>query len=96
MPVAGMTRKHRPSSPVIRKHVSGRWCVSGTSWLCNQRGQLQRLQHRHLSPYTSQNAVCDEKGYINSFNPQLSTAGWDAHFIVDTGTYTIKFIECID
>ncbi|KAL6239779.1 hypothetical protein BDW75DRAFT_226847 [Aspergillus navahoensis] len=35
--------------------------------------------------YTSQNAVCDEKGYINSFAPQLSAAGWDAHFIVDTG-----------
>ncbi|KAL4868340.1 hypothetical protein BDV12DRAFT_209296 [Aspergillus spectabilis] len=35
--------------------------------------------------YTAQNAVCDEKGYINSFAPQLSAAGWDAHFIVDTG-----------
>ncbi|KAL2858377.1 1, 4-beta cellobiohydrolase [Aspergillus pseudodeflectus] len=35
--------------------------------------------------YTSENAVCDEQGYINSFAPQLAAAGFDAHFIVDTG-----------
>lgn len=35
--------------------------------------------------YTSQNEVCDEEGYINNFAPELSAAGWDAHFIVDTG-----------
>ncbi|KAL4914179.1 1, 4-beta cellobiohydrolase [Aspergillus aurantiobrunneus] len=35
--------------------------------------------------YTSENEVCDEKSYINNFAPQLSAAGWDAHFIVDTG-----------
>ncbi|KAL3473804.1 1, 4-beta cellobiohydrolase [Aspergillus californicus] len=35
--------------------------------------------------YTSENAVCDEKSYINNFAPQLSAAGWDAQFIVDTG-----------
>jgi cellulose 1,4-beta-cellobiosidase len=37
--------------------------------------------------YTSENAVCDEQGYINSFAPQLAAAGFDAHFIVDTGSY---------
>ncbi|GFF39346.1 probable 1,4-beta-D-glucan cellobiohydrolase C [Aspergillus udagawae] len=31
------------------------------------------------------NAVCDEKSYINNFAPQLASAGFDAHFIVDTG-----------
>ncbi|KAL4930165.1 putative cellobiohydrolase [Aspergillus undulatus] len=35
--------------------------------------------------YTAQNNVCDEQGYINNFAPQLADAGWDAHFIVDTG-----------
>ncbi|KAL4796422.1 1, 4-beta cellobiohydrolase [Aspergillus venezuelensis] len=35
--------------------------------------------------YTAQNNVCDEQSYINNFAPQLSAAGWDAHFIVDTG-----------
>ncbi|KAI9376759.1 1, 4-beta cellobiohydrolase [Aspergillus egyptiacus] len=35
--------------------------------------------------YTQGNAVCDEKSYINNFGPELSAAGWDAHFIVDTG-----------
>jgi cellulose 1,4-beta-cellobiosidase len=35
--------------------------------------------------YTQGNAVCDEKSYINSFAPQLASAGFDAHFIVDTG-----------
>ncbi|EAW07839.1 glycoside hydrolase family 6 protein [Aspergillus clavatus NRRL 1] len=35
--------------------------------------------------YTSQNEVCDEKSYINNFAPELASAGFDAHFIVDTG-----------
>ncbi|GFF47354.1 probable 1,4-beta-D-glucan cellobiohydrolase C [Aspergillus udagawae] len=35
--------------------------------------------------YTQGNAVCDEKSYINNFAPQLASAGFDAHFIVDTG-----------
>ncbi|GIK02767.1 hypothetical protein Aspvir_006828 [Aspergillus viridinutans] len=34
--------------------------------------------------YTQGNAVCDEKIYINNFAPQLASAGFDAHFIVDT------------
>lgn len=36
--------------------------------------------------YTSENEICDEKSYINNLAPELSAAGWDAHFIVDTGT----------
>jgi hypothetical protein len=35
--------------------------------------------------YTQGNAVCDEKSNINNFAPQLASAGFDAHFIVDTG-----------
>ena len=35
--------------------------------------------------YTSENEICDEKSYINNFAPQLASAGFDAHFIVDTG-----------
>ncbi|KAF9885953.1 hypothetical protein FE257_012128 [Aspergillus nanangensis] len=35
--------------------------------------------------YTQESNVCDEKTYINNFGPQLASAGWDAHFIVDTG-----------
>ncbi|GKZ38471.1 hypothetical protein AbraIFM66950_010695 [Aspergillus brasiliensis] len=35
--------------------------------------------------YTSGNDVCDEKSYINAFAPELSSAGFDAHFITDTG-----------
>ncbi|KAB8238812.1 1,4-beta-D-glucan cellobiohydrolase C [Aspergillus alliaceus] len=36
-------------------------------------------------PYTQGSQVCDEKTYINNFAPQLKSAGFDAHFIVDTG-----------
>ncbi|KAL2872104.1 glycoside hydrolase family 6 protein [Aspergillus lucknowensis] len=35
--------------------------------------------------YTSENEICDEKSYINNFAPELSAAGFDAHFITDTG-----------
>ena len=35
--------------------------------------------------YTSGNDVCDEKSYINAIAPELSSAGFDAHFITDTG-----------
>ncbi|KAI9041567.1 glycoside hydrolase family 6 protein [Aspergillus affinis] len=35
--------------------------------------------------YTSENEICDEKSYINNFAPELASAGFDAHFIVDTG-----------
>ncbi|EKV15624.1 hypothetical protein PDIG_09780 [Penicillium digitatum PHI26] len=35
--------------------------------------------------YTSGNANCDEKKYINALAPLLKSAGWDAHFITDTG-----------
>ncbi|KAF7586043.1 hypothetical protein BBP40_009641 [Aspergillus hancockii] len=35
--------------------------------------------------YTQGNQVCDEKSFINNFAPQLRSAGFDAHFIVDTG-----------
>lgn len=35
--------------------------------------------------YTQGSTVCDEKTYINNFAPQLKSAGFDAHFIVDTG-----------
>lgn len=41
--------------------------------------------------YTSENEVCDEKSYINNFAPQLASAGFDAHFIVDTGISIFKF-----
>lgn len=36
--------------------------------------------------YTSGDANCDEKKYINALAPLLKSAGWDAHFITDTGT----------
>ncbi|PYH89419.1 cellulase [Aspergillus ellipticus CBS 707.79] len=35
--------------------------------------------------YTSGNDACDEQSYINAFAPKLSSAGFDAHFITDTG-----------
>lgn len=35
--------------------------------------------------YTSGDANCDEKKYINALAPLLRSAGWDAHFITDTG-----------
>ncbi|KGO75224.1 1, 4-beta cellobiohydrolase [Penicillium italicum] len=35
--------------------------------------------------YTSGDANCDEKKYINALAPLLKSAGWDAHFITDTG-----------
>ncbi|KAL2867687.1 putative cellobiohydrolase [Aspergillus lucknowensis] len=35
--------------------------------------------------YTQGNTVCDEKAYINALAPLLEAAGWDAHFITDTG-----------
>ncbi|OOG01094.1 glycoside hydrolase family 6 protein [Aspergillus carbonarius ITEM 5010] len=35
--------------------------------------------------YTSGDDVCDEKSYINAIAPELSSAGFDAHFITDTG-----------
>ncbi|KAI1273876.1 1, 4-beta cellobiohydrolase [Xylaria sp. FL0933] len=35
--------------------------------------------------YTQGNSVCDESSYINALAPLLKTAGWDAHFITDTG-----------
>ncbi|KAJ5562047.1 hypothetical protein N7535_003490 [Penicillium sp. DV-2018c] len=35
--------------------------------------------------YTSGDENCDEKRYINAIAPLLQNAGWDAHFIVDTG-----------
>ncbi|KAJ5794211.1 hypothetical protein N7457_000810 [Penicillium paradoxum] len=35
--------------------------------------------------YTSGNPNCDEKSYINAIAPHLQNAGWDAHFITDTG-----------
>jgi cellulose 1,4-beta-cellobiosidase len=35
--------------------------------------------------YTSGDSNCDEKKYINAMAPLLKTAGWDAHFITDTG-----------
>ncbi|CAI7610393.1 unnamed protein product [Penicillium glandicola] len=35
--------------------------------------------------YTSGDSNCDEKKYINALAPLLQSAGWDAHFITDTG-----------
>ncbi|KAJ5086444.1 hypothetical protein NUU61_007751 [Penicillium alfredii] len=35
--------------------------------------------------YTSGNSNCDEKRFVNAFAPLLRNAGWDAHFITDTG-----------
>ncbi|OQE27789.1 hypothetical protein PENSTE_c004G02567 [Penicillium steckii] len=35
--------------------------------------------------YTSGDEICDEKKYINAMAPLLKNAGWDAHFIIDTG-----------
>lgn len=35
--------------------------------------------------YTTPNANYDEQRYINALAPQLTAAGFDAHFIVDTG-----------
>jgi cellulose 1,4-beta-cellobiosidase len=35
--------------------------------------------------YTSGDANCDEKRYINALYPLLQSAGWDARFITDTG-----------
>ncbi|CAG8886221.1 unnamed protein product [Penicillium egyptiacum] len=35
--------------------------------------------------YTSGDPNCDEKKYINAIAPLLKSAGWDAHFITDTG-----------
>ncbi|KAJ5957566.1 1 4-beta cellobiohydrolase [Penicillium viridicatum] len=34
--------------------------------------------------YTSGDANCDEKKYINALAPLLKSSGWDAHFITDT------------
>ncbi|KAJ5370350.1 uncharacterized protein N7496_006442 [Penicillium cataractarum] len=35
--------------------------------------------------YTSGDSNCDEKKYVNAIAPLLQSAGWDAHFITDTG-----------
>ncbi|OGE56491.1 hypothetical protein PENARI_c003G12252 [Penicillium arizonense] len=35
--------------------------------------------------YTSGDSNCDEKRYVNAIAPLLKNAGWDAHFITDTG-----------
>lgn len=35
--------------------------------------------------YTSPNPNCDEKKYIDAFQPLLQAAGWDAYFIMDSG-----------
>ncbi|KAI0835845.1 carbohydrate-binding module family 1 [Hypoxylon sp. FL0890] len=35
--------------------------------------------------YTQGNSNCDESRYVNAMAPLLSAAGWDAHFITDTG-----------
>ncbi|KAI1398500.1 carbohydrate-binding module family 1 [Hypoxylon fuscum] len=35
--------------------------------------------------YTQGNSNCDESRYVNAMAPALSAAGWDAHFITDTG-----------
>lgn len=35
--------------------------------------------------YTSPNANCDEKRYINALGPLLQSRGFNAHFVVDTG-----------
>ncbi|KAJ5160442.1 uncharacterized protein N7482_007446 [Penicillium canariense] len=35
--------------------------------------------------YTSGDSNCDEKKYVNALAPLLQSAGWDAHFITDTG-----------
>ncbi|GLI73398.1 hypothetical protein PoHVEF18_001615 [Penicillium ochrochloron] len=35
--------------------------------------------------YTSGDSNCDEKRYVNAIAPLLKSAGWDAHFITDTG-----------
>ncbi|OTA53081.1 glycoside hydrolase family 6 protein [Hypoxylon sp. EC38] len=35
--------------------------------------------------YTQGNNNCDESRYVNAIAPLLSAAGWDAHFITDTG-----------
>jgi hypothetical protein len=37
--------------------------------------------------YTSGDPNCDEKRYINALYPLLKSAGWDARFITDTGTF---------
>ena len=36
------------------------------------------------APYTSGDANCDEKRYINALSPLLTSAGFPAHFIMDT------------
>ncbi|KAI1805037.1 carbohydrate-binding module family 1 [Daldinia bambusicola] len=35
--------------------------------------------------YTQGNANCDESRYVNAMAPLLKEAGWDVHFITDTG-----------
>ncbi|XXG99635.1 hypothetical protein Hte_005976 [Hypoxylon texense] len=35
--------------------------------------------------YTQGNTNCDESSYVNAMAPLLSAAGWDAHFVTDTG-----------
>ncbi|OTB18636.1 glycoside hydrolase family 6 protein [Daldinia sp. EC12] len=35
--------------------------------------------------YTQGNTNCDESRYVNAMAPLLKEAGWDAHFITDTG-----------
>lgn len=35
--------------------------------------------------YTSGDANCDEKKYVNALAPLLKNGGWEAHFITDTG-----------
>ncbi|KAH9901712.1 carbohydrate-binding module family 1 [Xylariomycetidae sp. FL2044] len=35
--------------------------------------------------YTQGNTNCDESSYVNAMGPLLAAAGWDAHFITDTG-----------
>jgi hypothetical protein len=43
--------------------------------------------------YTSGDPNCDEKKYINALAPLLKSAGWDAHFITDTGMYLMTFFK---
>jgi cellulose 1,4-beta-cellobiosidase len=42
--------------------------------------------------YTSGDSNCDEKRYVNAIAPLLKSAGWDAHFITDTGTSLTPYL----
>ncbi|KNG82745.1 1,4-beta-D-glucan cellobiohydrolase C [Aspergillus nomiae NRRL 13137] len=83
--MARLARQHWPRRRTVRLRVQERRVPGRRARSGHQRRKLQRLVHRHMSFLHPGQPVCDEKTYINNFAPQLKSAGFDAHFIVDTG-----------